>query len=329
MSKELVIGSNRHETKVAILEEDQLVEVYFQRANEYSLAGSIHKGRVTRVLPGMQSAFVDLGLERDTFLVRFGLFRRTRRHRHGRRKAARAANAGSGVPTGVVSGAGGERGAKRTVCEPPQSRTSGSRTGASAGSSGRSRVSGTDLCRKRRLADERARCDPGCSRRSQRSGTNRRRAKDSGETGGTGAPAARRQRGRGFPENKYAQPGETVTGSSAADCSGTSPGEPAGSQRARGPTREVVVLPGESLAKYRHATPEPAKRPSNPPVPARRSPNRTRRGSSQAEASSEEPFESSSRMPSLIRNKPKNARRSKKKPKSWILLTRSSRTTTT
>src|SRR5687767_13267368 len=68
MSKELVISSNRHETKVAILEEDQLVEIYFQRAHEYSLAGSIHKGRVTRVLPGMQSAFVDLGLDRDTFL---------------------------------------------------------------------------------------------------------------------------------------------------------------------------------------------------------------------------------------------------------------------
>ncbi len=68
MGKELVITSDRHETKVAILEDGQLVEVYFQRANEYSLAGSIHKGRVTRVLPGMQSAFVDLGLERDTFL---------------------------------------------------------------------------------------------------------------------------------------------------------------------------------------------------------------------------------------------------------------------
>src|SRR3984893_12029566 len=68
MSKELVISANRHETKVAILEDDQLVEVFFQRANEYSLAGSIHKGRVTRVLPGMQSAFVDLGLERDRFL---------------------------------------------------------------------------------------------------------------------------------------------------------------------------------------------------------------------------------------------------------------------
>src|ERR1700687_2026563 len=68
MSKELVISANRHETKVAILEDDLLVEVFFQRANEYSLAGSIHKGRVTRVLPGMQSAFVDLGLDRDTFL---------------------------------------------------------------------------------------------------------------------------------------------------------------------------------------------------------------------------------------------------------------------
>src|SRR6266568_694598 len=68
MSKELVVSSNRHETKVAILEDDQLVEIYFQREREYSLAGSIHKGRVTRVLPGMQSAFIDIGLERDAFL---------------------------------------------------------------------------------------------------------------------------------------------------------------------------------------------------------------------------------------------------------------------
>ena len=67
-SKELVISSTRHETRLAIMEDDQLVEVFFQRSNEYSLAGSVHKGRVTRVLPGMQSAFVDLGLERDTFL---------------------------------------------------------------------------------------------------------------------------------------------------------------------------------------------------------------------------------------------------------------------
>ncbi|MGA2267321.1 MAG: Rne/Rng family ribonuclease [Bryobacteraceae bacterium] len=68
MSKELVISATRHETRVAILEDDQVVEVYHQRENEYSLAGSIHKGRVTRVLPGMQSAFVDIGLDRDAFL---------------------------------------------------------------------------------------------------------------------------------------------------------------------------------------------------------------------------------------------------------------------
>src|SRR5207344_2921148 len=68
MSKELVISANRHETRVAIVEDDQVAEVYYQREKEYSLAGSIHKGRVTRVLPGMQSAFVDIGLDRDAFL---------------------------------------------------------------------------------------------------------------------------------------------------------------------------------------------------------------------------------------------------------------------
>jgi ribonuclease G len=68
MSKELVISATRHETRVAVIEDDQPVEVYHQRENEYSLAGSIHKGRVTRVLPGMQSAFVDIGLDRDAFL---------------------------------------------------------------------------------------------------------------------------------------------------------------------------------------------------------------------------------------------------------------------
>ena len=68
MSKELVVSSSRHETRGALLEDDQVVEIYYQREKEYSLAGSIHKGRVTRVLPGMQSAFVDIGLDRDAFL---------------------------------------------------------------------------------------------------------------------------------------------------------------------------------------------------------------------------------------------------------------------
>ena len=68
MSKELIVSAGRHETRVAILEDDQVVELFHEREKEYSLAGSIHKGRVTRVLPGMQSAFVDIGLDRDAFL---------------------------------------------------------------------------------------------------------------------------------------------------------------------------------------------------------------------------------------------------------------------
>ncbi|HEY0796164.1 MAG TPA: Rne/Rng family ribonuclease [Acidisarcina sp.] len=68
MSKEICISSTPHETRLAILEDDQLAEIYYERENEYTLAGSIYKGRVTRVLPGMQSAFVEVGLERDAFL---------------------------------------------------------------------------------------------------------------------------------------------------------------------------------------------------------------------------------------------------------------------
>ncbi|WP_420237552.1 Rne/Rng family ribonuclease [Telmatobacter bradus] len=68
MAKEICISSTPHETRLAILEDDQLSEIYYERENEYTLAGSIYNGRVTRVLPGMQSAFVDIGLERDAFL---------------------------------------------------------------------------------------------------------------------------------------------------------------------------------------------------------------------------------------------------------------------
>src|SRR5882724_11712619 len=68
MNKELFVTSTPHETKVGLVEDDQLAEIYLEREGEYTLAGSIYKGRVTRVLPGMQSAFVDIGLERDAFL---------------------------------------------------------------------------------------------------------------------------------------------------------------------------------------------------------------------------------------------------------------------
>jgi ribonuclease E len=68
MSKEIYISSTPHETRLAIVENDALAEIYYERENEYTLAGSIYNGKVTRVLPGMQSSFVDIGLERDAFL---------------------------------------------------------------------------------------------------------------------------------------------------------------------------------------------------------------------------------------------------------------------
>ncbi|HEV2444485.1 MAG TPA: ribonuclease E/G, partial [Candidatus Sulfopaludibacter sp.] len=68
MSKELVISATPHETRVAIMEDGQLCEIYIEREKEFALVGSLYKGRVTRVLPGMQSAFVDIGLDSDAFL---------------------------------------------------------------------------------------------------------------------------------------------------------------------------------------------------------------------------------------------------------------------
>ena len=68
MPKEMYISSSLRETKLAVVEDDQLVEVYFERDTDVGLVGGIYKGRVSRVLPGMQSAFVDIGLDRDAFL---------------------------------------------------------------------------------------------------------------------------------------------------------------------------------------------------------------------------------------------------------------------
>ena len=68
MHKELIISTTSKETKLAILENDELVEYYIERDLSQGIVGNIYKGRVTKVLPGMQSAFVDIGLERDAFL---------------------------------------------------------------------------------------------------------------------------------------------------------------------------------------------------------------------------------------------------------------------
>src|SRR3990170_3526654 len=69
MSKEMIISVNGREKKIAILDNGKVTEFYIERGEENSgVVGNIYKGRVTRVLPGMQSAFVQIGLERDAFL---------------------------------------------------------------------------------------------------------------------------------------------------------------------------------------------------------------------------------------------------------------------
>ncbi len=64
----MLIESDPHQTRIAVLEEDRLTEIFVERHLHRGVVGNIYKGRVTRVLPGMQAAFVDIGLERDAFL---------------------------------------------------------------------------------------------------------------------------------------------------------------------------------------------------------------------------------------------------------------------
>ena len=312
MSKELVIGSNRHETKVAILEEDQLVEVYFQRGNEYSLAGSIHKGRVTRVLPGMQSAFVDLGLERDTFLYVSDFFEENED----------IDTVGDDAPARRESRDGSDRQARegsdrRQVRDNPEGRDARGR-----GDRGPIERPTMDRPSVERPIDE-ALIDPTKVRSIESSpviaealgseigpladdladsaGPESSRTESNGMRGDRGSRRGRRRRPKpgGFPENKYAQPSNVSAAPSqiiAERLPGESPsGERAGAEtpgaerpsferayadrstlprisgserygRDRGNSErssrrdeasdegspsEVIILPGESLAKYR------------------------------------------------------------------------------
>ncbi len=236
MSKELVISANRHETRVALIEDDQLCEVYFQRANEYSLAGSIHKGRVTRVLPGMQSAFVDLGLERDTFLYvsdfleehedfdRVTGDERPPREERGREERGRDRDRRP-VQTLPPSEPQGE--AAITEGVPREARPSEAAAGVPAVQAPGERPPERGEDRDRR------------GRRSRR----------------------RRNRGRGFPDSKYAgapgEPGESESEESrpAPRDPSTPPPLPPSAFASVSDEPLPLILPGESLAKYRGAAP--------------------------------------------------------------------------
>ena len=68
MKQRIIINADSYETRVAILENDELAELFVERAEQRRSVGDVYKGRVNAVLPGMQSAFVDLGLAKTGFL---------------------------------------------------------------------------------------------------------------------------------------------------------------------------------------------------------------------------------------------------------------------
>ncbi|HEV3026532.1 MAG TPA: hypothetical protein VG457_03115, partial [Planctomycetota bacterium] len=231
MSKELVISSNRHETKVALIEDDLLCEVYFQRANEYSLAGSIHKGRVTRVLPGMQSAFVDLGLERDTFLYVSDFLEEhedfdkvTPEDRLPREREGRDRDRERRPPQGPPSVA-------QTVVAP-------------VAESGEATPDLSAVAAP--LAGPRPDGRPG----------------DRGDRGGRRS-RRRRNNGRGFPDSKYAPigaergPAGAEHRASGADVEPETEAEETLEAVLAAPMDEAapLILPGESLKKYREGAP--------------------------------------------------------------------------
>jgi ribonuclease G len=227
MTKELVISADRHETKVAILEDDQLVEIYFQRSNEYSLAGSIHKGRVTRVLPGMQSAFVNLGLERDTFLYVSDFFEENEEFDAvtDERPDRESGREGGGrrferTPRAVEPGPVVEAAPAPEMEEPPLEE------GPAASS----------------VPKEEPAAPAAPRSESVEPAGNRDRDHDRDQQGRRGR--RRRNRGRGFPESKYASGASAPPPPSAPETAA----EQASITSAAG--EDFLVLPGETLAKY-------------------------------------------------------------------------------
>jgi len=276
MSKELVISSNRHETRVAMMEDDQLVEIFHQRENEYSLAGSIHKGRVTRVLPGMQSAFVDIGLERDAFLYVSDFFEDNEEYdkivtsvEEKVLKLDRTPPPQVMPPALVIpAGGSGEAAAPEAVETPVASMATAAPEGALETAPAAEGAPAVETAAGPEAASAAAPFAPAAGpvhhhgpghfndqqRRDDRDrrGGRRSRRRRGGQRGG----------GRGLPESKFYSPGggrAPIAGRpsempAAPLASSQPPAAPPSRESAREPAPDdFFVLPGESLAKYTHA----------------------------------------------------------------------------
>jgi ribonuclease G len=223
MSKELVISATRHETRVAVLEDDQVVEVYHQRENEYSLAGSIHKGRVTRVLPGMQSAFVDIGLDRDAFLYVSDFFEDNEEYDKIVSSVEEKVLKLDRNVTPAVQPAEAPREAE--AVEPPAPVEISAAEPEPA-----VEQAVTVTAPQPAVAPDRERRED-----RDRRGRHPRRRRGRG--------------GRGLPESKFYSPSQRTEGPPPARTEPAEPVSPA-AERAPDSPDDFLVLPGESLAKY-------------------------------------------------------------------------------
>jgi len=219
MTKELFVSSTPHETKVGMVEDDQLAEIYLERENEYTLAGSIYKGRVTRVLPGMQSAFVDIGLERDAFLY-VSDFMELQEHDED--------------VTDVIPVSRGVQDMGQSEPQPQQ-----------ASSEPPAPAAGPSFVIESEPFDEEER-EPGETSQQSAAPVESNNNGQPQEREPRGWRGRRRRRGRrgGLPESRYARPEQRTPAPerSARSDSRSDYGPPPGYQ--------PIVLPGESISKY-------------------------------------------------------------------------------
>jgi len=252
MSKELVISAAPHETRVAILEEGQLCEIYIEREKEFALVGSIYKGRVTRVLPGMQSAFVDIGLDGDAFLYVSDFLEHLEEYDHVvstvETKVEKMEQQGGQVFSPVPLEAPAPAPAAEVESEPPAASQPvervilpGETRGAadSQASQAQPPASSQGYSNQGRPPERRERDSRGGFGGDQGRGPRGRW----GRRGGGGSGGDRRP-GRDLPPSKYASSRPYENRPYDRRPSEPRPFEPVP------PGAEPIILPGESLAKY-------------------------------------------------------------------------------
>ncbi|HET9181160.1 MAG TPA: Rne/Rng family ribonuclease [Candidatus Angelobacter sp.] len=240
MSKELFVSSTPHETKVAVVEDDQLAEIYYERENEYTLAGSIYKGRVTRVLPGMQSAFVNIGLERDAFLYVSDFLLDEEEDAEGLDQVVSQSRplvlGEAQEPSGEATPLEAEEVIPAELAEEEKAQPE---TGESEGERPRNEEQGHDGARK--------------WRGRRRRGRGRGRFSDREERESPARPVEEVQT-EAAPEPAHEERHERVHRGSGPD-----------------PALEPMVLPGESISKYGGSPAASESRPTQPQAPARSS----------------------------------------------------------